>query len=112
MHHIIKNVIFTIISAMLLYSLSKSLFTYKDKLSFYDQYSVEQQKLADENKQLKSNIKKAQDSYFVEQQLREKLNLLKKDEVAIILPQQTPTPTPPPFVDKPTWQQWKDLFLP
>jgi cell division protein FtsB len=107
----IKNAIFIFIAATLILSLSKSLFEYKNKLNIYTQYQKETTKLKEERKNLQSGLKKNTDSSYLERQVREKLNLLKPGEKAIIIPQitiipeTTPTPTPPAY------RQWINLFL-
>jgi len=47
----------------------------------------------------------------VEKNIRQKLNLLKPNEIAIILPKITPTPSPTPIIKNPPYQQWWKLFF-
>ncbi|KXK10308.1 MAG: hypothetical protein UZ22_OP11002000822 [Microgenomates bacterium OLB23] len=58
MLRLIKNVIFFTLFATLIVSLSRNIFLYKDKLSFYHDYRKEFEKERDINKKLKSDIKK------------------------------------------------------
>ncbi|OGG13430.1 hypothetical protein A3D77_05035 [Candidatus Gottesmanbacteria bacterium RIFCSPHIGHO2_02_FULL_39_11] len=52
-------------------------------------------------------------SVFMEKQAREKLNLSKKGEIVLIMPQISPitTPTPIPPDTRPNIQKWADVFL-
>ena len=111
MMRLIKNTILVIISLSLIYSLSKNLFGDTDKLEFYHQYRNEYEKEKNLNKQLKSDLKMSQDYYFVEKEIREKLNLLQPQEESIILPKITITPTPSPVVIKKPYEQWLDLIV-
>jgi cell division protein FtsB len=96
--------------AVLVASLSRNIFLYKDKLSFYHDYRKEYEKEHDVNKKLKSDLKKSEDYYFVEKEIREKLNLLQPGETALIIPEVTLTPEPTPTVPKKPYEQWWELY--
>ena len=53
---------------------------------------------------------KSKDPYEVEKILRNKLNLLKEGEIAIIIPKATPTPKVEK-VEKPIYKQWVDALF-
>ena len=60
---------------------------------------------------LKTQLVKKSDTNEIEKTIRNKLNMLKQDEVAIILRQPTPTPlliTPTPL---PNYLQWWQVFF-
>lgn len=111
MINFIKNIVVFIFITFLIYSLSRSLFDYKKKFSFFEEYKIEWQKQLDKNKKLKSEILKNQDYYTVEKNIRQKLNLLKPNEIAIILPKITATPSPTPEIKKASYEQWLELFF-
>jgi len=111
MFRLIKNSVFILIFAVLTISLSRNIFLYKGKLAFYHDYRKEFEKERNANKKLKSDLKKNEDYYQVEKEIRDKLNLLQPDETAIIIPQVTLTPEPTPTVIKAPYQEWADLFL-
>ena len=111
MLRLIKNTILGILIVSLMYSLSKNIFGYTDKLDFYHEYRKEYEKENELNKQLKSDLKRSKDYYFVEREIREKLNLLQPQEEAIILPKITITPTPPPAITPAPYKQWIDLIV-
>lgn len=108
---LIKNAIITVFAVLLVLSLSRNIFDYKDKIAFYDDYKSEYEKELEQNKQLKSELKQSTDSYYVEREIREQLQLLKENEVAVILPEITITPTPTEAPPKPPYEQWRDLLL-
>lgn len=108
---LIKNVIITGIAILLIISLSKNIFSYKDKLSFYQDFQTEYDEELQTNKELKSELKKSADSYYVEKEIREQLQLLKPNEVAVIMPAITISPTPSPTPPKKPAEQWYDLLI-
>lgn len=99
-----------VIGGLLIVSLTGNIFDYQQKIKFFEQYKKELTEKEEKNKELKSEAVKAKDYYQVEKKIREKLNLLRPDEVAVILPQETPTPTPTPKQEKPPLRQWIELF--
>ncbi len=107
----IRNGIFIIFSLLLIISLTRNIFDYQKKIQFYKTYKEAYQKEEKKNLQLKSAIQKSTDYYSIERAIREKLNLLKPGEIALILPSKPPTPIPTPVIKKLVWQQWIDLFV-
>ena len=107
----LKTSIIIILTVILLISLIKNVVDYQQKLSLFSQSDREYQKLANESKSLKSELKKNSDPSYTEEKIRNQLNLLKRNEVAVIVPtiKLTPTPTPTPI--KSPSQQWIELFL-
>ncbi len=110
MFRLIKNAVFFCLMAVLVASLSRNIFLYKDKLTFYHDYRKEYEKERELNKKLKSDIKKSEDYYFVEKEIRDKLNLLQPNETALIIPKVTLTPEPTPTVPKAPYQEWLELY--
>lgn len=109
--NVLRKVVFFLLLLFFFSSLTKNLFDYKSKISFYQSYLKDFEKEKKKNLTLKTRLLKKSDSYEIEKTIRNKLNLLKEDEVAIILPQPTPTPiilTPTPL---PNWLQWKKVFF-
>ena|SRR3990167_3088603 len=107
----IKNGVIAIVAVLLLVSLSKSILSYKDKIAFNKEYEKEYAKELETYKQLKGELKKSSDSYVVEKDIREKLQLLKPNEVAVILPTISVQPSPSPTPEKKPYQEWVDLLL-
>lgn len=60
---------------------------------------------------LKAELIKTNDLYYIEKTIRDKMNLLKQNEIALMLPQQTPTPTHLTPTPKPNYIQWYDTVL-
>lgn len=108
---LIRNIIITFVALLLLVSLSKNILSYKDKRAFFNEYGHEYKAELYTNKKLKSELKKSSDSYVVEKEIREQLQLLKPNEVAVILPNITIQPTPTPTPVKKPYEEWRDLLL-
>ena len=107
----LKNVLMIFFIVLLLFSLVKSILNYKDKFQFYQDYKNDYDKEVKRNIELKTQVVKNVSSSEIEKTIRNKLNLLKPNEVAIILPSPSPTPillTPTPV---PIWRQWFNLFF-
>lgn len=96
--------------AFLSISLMKNIIDYQKKVAFYkdfkNQYETEKKK----NISLHTAYRRENDPNELEKTIRNKLNLLRPGEVAVILPQPTPTvflPTPTPL---PNWMQWRNIL--
>ena len=61
--------------------------------------------------ELKTNILKSKDPYEIEKILRNKLNFLKEGEIAVIIPNPTPTPKQKKPPAKPVYQQWLEALF-
>ncbi len=106
-----KRILYLIIVLFLFFSLTKNLFDYGSTVQFYEGYKKEFEQQKKENLTLKTNILKSKDPNELEKTIRNKLNLTKEGEIAIIIPEPTktvkpPTPTPIPF-----YQQWWNYFF-
>lgn len=107
----IKKTLFFFLTLFLVYSLIKNFQDYQKKISFYNNKNQDLQKEQEKNKKLKSDILKSQDYYTTEKKIRQNLNLLKPDEIALIImgPTISPVPTPTPFYS--IHKQWWRLFF-
>jgi cell division protein FtsB len=108
---VLKRFFIGLLFVFLFTSLARNLFDYKKNYSFYEDYKNEHEKTLQENTRLKTQILKKSDPNEYEKIIRNKLNLLKENEVAVILPLPTPTimhitPTPQPVP-----YQWYDVFF-
>lgn len=110
-----KQKLFTLITIFVVMflgaSLTRSIFSYKDKIRFYNELKSEHDKEKALNKKLKSDVSKSSDYFYIERQIREKLNLLQEDETSLIIPEITPSPTPTPVIEKKTYEMWREVFL-
>lgn len=107
----IKNAGFFIICLFLVYSIARSITSYQKKIQFFQEYKNDFNMELEKNKKLKSELGKRQDYNVVERDIRERLNMVKPGEVALIVPRLTPSPTPTPEIKPPPFQQWINLFL-
>lgn len=108
---LIKKIVIFLLLVFFFSSLSKNLLDYGKKIQFYQDFKDNYDKEKKRNMELKTDILKESDPTEIEKTIRNKLNLLKPDEVAIILPQPTPTPiliTPTPIPNYLKW--WKAFF--
>jgi cell division protein FtsB len=76
------------------------------------------EKIKAENASLEAQIAKAQSSGFIEQQLRDKLGLVKEGEVIVVLPDEDTLRklAPPQLIEEntlpdPNWKKWEKLFF-
>ncbi len=84
---------------------------YRKKYEFYQGYKQDYEKEKKNNTTLKTGIRKQDSQTELEKTIRNQLDLLKPNEVSIMIP----TPTPSPIIVTPTpapnWQQWINLFV-
>lgn len=106
-----KNVILGFLMLFFLSSLTRNLFEYRRNLSFYNNTKADFEKEKSKNNALKSELVKNNDPVQLEQTIRNKLNLLKKDEIAVILPEPTATPVISSPTPQPVYRQWQHLFF-
>jgi len=84
---------------------------YQRNISFYDQTKNNFEKSVLENKELKIHKQAGSSPFEVEKNLRNKQNLLRDNEIIVIVP--SPSPAPSPFVrpTEPPYRQWMQLFF-
>lgn len=108
---IVRNIILFIFILFLFSSLVRNLFDYQNKVKFYQDYKNEYDRERKLNLTLQTEVLKKTSQNELEKTIRNKLNLLKPNEVAVMIPSPTPmpiTPTPEPL---PIWEQWWKLFI-
>lgn len=106
-----KQIFFVLLLLFLFSALLKNIFNYYSKLQFYQDFKKEYDKEKKENISLQTQILKKKSLDELEKNIRNKLNLLRPGEVAILLPTPTPstneaTPTPAP-----NWVLWWKVFF-
>lgn len=107
----IKRIFIAIILIFLFFSLTKNLFDYRKTITFYEGFRRDYEKEKKRKIELKTNILKSKDPYEIEKILRNKLSLLKEGEIAIIIPNPTPTPKQKKPPVKPVYQQWVEALF-
>ncbi|MEK9169678.1 MAG: septum formation initiator family protein, partial [Patescibacteria group bacterium] len=83
---LIKNVVFIFLLIFLFSSLLKNLFSYKSKLDFYQQFKQNFDKEKKRNIELKTEVVRKKSVEEIEKTIRNDLNLLKNNEIALIIP--------------------------
>lgn len=108
---LIKKIIFFLILIFLFSSLTKNLFDYQKNFQFYKGFKDNFEKEKKTNISLKTEYLKKSDPNEIEKTIRNKLNLLRPDEIALMIPAPTPTPTPIIIPKIPIYQQWWRVFF-
>ena len=106
-----KSILFFCLMLFFVYSLTRNFFEYKKNLAFYQNYKQEYEKEKKANSTLKTKLLKNSDPYEVEKTIRNKLNLLKPGEVAVIIPLPSPTPIVVTPTLAPVYQDWWNSFF-
>ncbi|MDH7476020.1 MAG: septum formation initiator family protein [Microgenomates group bacterium] len=109
---VVKKIIFFLLLIFLFTSLTRSFFEYRKNLQFYQEYKQSYEKEKKNNLTLKTEILKKSDLNEIEKTIRNKLNLSKPNEMAVIIPNPTATPTPAISPTLPVYQQWWRLYFP
>jgi len=108
---LIKNTVFIFLLIFLFSSLLTNLFSYKSKLDFYQQFKQNFEKEKKRNIELKTEVVRKKNTEEIEKIIRNDLNILKDNEIALIIPSPAKTPvsvTPTPL---PNWKQWWELYF-
>ena len=108
---LIKNIVLLFLLIFLFSSLLRNLFGYKSKLQFYQQFKQNFDRERKRNIELKTEVVRKKSLEEIEKTIRNNLNLLKDNEVALILPSPTKTPVSIIPTPLPNWRQWWELFF-
>ncbi len=108
---LIKNIVLLFLLIFLFSSLLRNLFGYKSKLQFYQQFKQNFDRERKRNIELKTEVVRKKSQEEIEKTIRNNLNLLKDNEVALILPSPTKTPISITPTSLPNWRQWWELFF-
>ncbi|HSW89238.1 MAG TPA: septum formation initiator family protein [Candidatus Saccharimonadales bacterium] len=106
-------VIFIVISFLIIYNFSSSIYRLLSKKDVLIQAQSELKKAQNENTNLKKQLTHVKNPEFVEEQARDKLFLVKPGENSVVIPQgllPTPIPTKSLTPPKPNWQKWLEVF--
>jgi hypothetical protein len=106
-----RKIAFLIVLLFLVISLIRNLFDYQRNLSFYDQTKTNFQKALLKNKELVIRKQANASPFEIEKNLRNKQNLLRKNELIIIIPSPSPIPTPAAKPSEYPYRQWMRLFF-
>ncbi|MCX7881019.1 MAG: septum formation initiator family protein [Patescibacteria group bacterium] len=107
----LKKIFFLFLSFFLIFSLLKNIINHQKKLQFYQEYEEQLKKERKKNIELKTEIARKNDLYYVEKIARNKLNLSKENEMVIILSPPSPTPTIITPTPAPNWYLWFKVFF-
>lgn len=108
----IKNITLVFILFALVISLSKNILQYQEKQNFLTLFELNLKKEINENKKLKNEILTNQDPVVIEEKIRDNLNLSKKGESIIILPEENIKIIKPQAKIQPSiFIQWWNTFV-
>jgi len=107
----LSRLILVFILIFLAYSLIKNAFDYHRNIQFYQNYKDAYLKEYKANITLKTQLLKENSSTELEKTIRNKLNLLRPGEIAVIPPDPAVTVTPPTLTPVPNYQQWWNFFF-
>lgn len=100
-----------LLSIFLFFSLTKTIFDYHNTLTFYQGYKDEYEAAHHNHIALQTKILRSSDENELEKTIRNKLNLLKQNEIAVIVPLPSLTPTVLTPTPAPPYRQWESVFL-
>lgn len=107
-----KKLVLFFLFFFIVFSLTRNIFDYKNKIAFFQQLKSEFINEKEKNKKLKAELAKTNDYYYLEKNIREKLNLVKPNEIVVILPKIQPQKVKnKKTIRKPIFAQWLELFL-
>ena len=108
---LIKKGVVVMIFLFLSVSLIKNMGEFRKNMQFYDNYQSQLKKAKAENTRLMTQKTLKSSPHEVEKTIRNQLNLLKENEIAIIVPPPSPTPTPIITPIIPVYHQWWNAFF-
>jgi hypothetical protein len=106
-----RKVVFMIVLFFLVVSLVRNVADYQHNLSFYNQTKSNYDKAAVQNKEMKVQKQSGLSPFEVEKNLRNKQNMLRDNEIIVIIPSPTPLPTPFRAPTEAPPKQWMRLFF-
>ena len=107
----VKRIILGLLVLFFLSSLTRNFFEYRRNLEFYESYKEDYLAEKQRNTELKTKLVKSKDPYEIEQTIRNQLNMVKDEEVAILLPEPSPTPILVSPTPVPPYKQWVDVLF-
>ncbi|MCS7093483.1 MAG: hypothetical protein NZL96_03640 [Patescibacteria group bacterium] len=107
---IFRKIVFFGAFVFFLLSLIPNLLNYKNHLVFFQKIKEAYEKEKKKNIELKTKILRQKSVYELEKNIRNNLNLTRKNEMVVLLPplKISPSPTPTPFLSN--WQKWLKVF--
>lgn len=106
-------IIFIVISFVIIYNFSSSIYRLLSKKDVLIQAQNELKKTQMQNAELKKQLSHVKNPEFVEEQARDKLFLVKPGEKTVVIPQSllpTPIPLKKLIISPSNWQKWMAIF--
>lgn len=107
----VKKALVSFILVFLLVSLIKNISEYNKNSKFYTSNKLALEKEQKRNNILKMEAIKQADPRELEKTIRNNLNYLRPNEIAIIVPTPTSIPVTPTPTPQPVYRQWVNVFF-
>jgi len=105
-----KRLFYFIVVIFLFYSFTRNFSNYIKNVEYYNKNKGNYQKEQKNNITLQTQLRKQQAPAEIEKTIRNQLNLLKPNEVSLIILLPTPTPIVPTPTPVPNYLQWWRVF--
>lgn len=106
-----RKAVFLIVLFFLVVSLIRNVADYQHNLSFYEQTKENFEKAYKKNKELRVSKQSGLSPFEIEKSLRNKQNLLRKDEIIVIVPSPSPALAPSIRPTEYPIRQWIRVFF-
>lgn len=107
---LVRNSLIVVFFIFLLFALSKNIVDYRRNIKLHETLKKEYDNKKKENIKLKTNVLRYNDPDELEKTIRNKLNMVKEDEVAVIIAKPSPTPQPLAPTPQQPYKQWLRTF--
>ncbi len=107
----IKNGVFVFLLIFFGTSLIRMALDYRTNKHFFNRTQNAFIQAEEKHKKLQSSYAMTSDMYEFEKNIRNKLNFHKPDEIIVMIPDPSPTPTKAPEKNYQPYRQWVDLFF-
>ncbi len=107
----LRSIVLLILFIFFITSLTRNLVGYYKNLSYHKDYADRYKEEDKRNRTLKTQVLKEKDPNELEKTIRNKLNLSQPNEIVIMVPTVTPTPTVYIKPTVPVYKEWIDVLF-
>ncbi len=107
---LVRSVLVVVFFLFLLFALSKNIVDYRRNIKLHETLKKEYEDKKKDNIKLKTNVLRYNDPDELEKTIRNKLNMVKEDEVAVIIAKPSPVPFAPSPTPQQPYKQWFSFF--
>ena len=106
-----RKLVFLLILFFFVVSLIRNFAEYQKNMSFYEQTKANYEKALAKNKSLKLAKTTSSSPFEIEKNLRNNENMIRDNEVVVIIPSPSPYPTPLVLPTLVPYKQWLHVFF-